>query len=268
MSVSLESSLTADQIEQLAVLCKDAEEQAHEITKLTDEFPNLSVDEAYAVQQKLIHLKQAEGKKVIGRKLGLTSVAKQQMMGVHEPTYGTLFDYMMLSETEPVDLSSLIHPKAEPEIAFYMGEHLEGSNVTGIQVLSATKYVMPAIEIIDSRYKDFRFTLPDVVADNSSSSRVVLGGKATRVEEIDLSLLGVVFYKNGNLESTGAGAAVLGHPATAVAWLVNKLYLQGEKLRKGDLVLSGAITGAYSIQPGDHVDVRIEKLGNVTIHCK
>lgn len=244
-----------------------AEKERKELIKLTEEFPDLTVEEGYLIQERLIARRIGEGHRISGWKLGLTSVAKQKMMGVYEPSFGTLFDYMQLEEGQPLKISELIHPKAEPEIAFYLKEDIEGPGVTGAQVLEATQYILPAIEIIDSRYKDFKFTLPDVVADNSSSARYILGGRPSRPEDLDLSLMGLVFTKNGEVETTGAGAAVLGHPATAVAWLVNKLYARGEKLRKGDVVLSGAITEAILIQPGDVFQANFEKLGSVTIRC-
>jgi 2-oxo-3-hexenedioate decarboxylase len=268
MSELQTSNLSTELIAKLAQTCKDAEEKAYDITRLTEFYPELSVDDAYVIQKKLVDLKHADGVNSIGLKLGLTSVAKQKMMGVHEPTYGTLFDYMLINESEAINTTSLIHPKIEPEIAFYLNEDLEGPSVTGVQVMKATKYIMPALEVIDSRYKNFKFTLPDVVADNSSSARVILGGKAVKVSDVDLNLLGIALYKNNQLETTGAAGAVLGNPATAVAWLVRKLYEQGEKVRKGDLILSGAITEAISISSGDWVEARFEKLGSISIHCE
>ncbi|BAU28279.1 2-oxo-3-hexenedioate decarboxylase [Aneurinibacillus soli] len=261
-------SLTPEQLEQCVDIVEHGEAERQEIDRLTEQYPNLTMEEAYDIQQRLIARKQEQGQRVLGRKLGLTSRAKQQMMGVHEPTYGTLVDYMLINEGEPVCYSELIHPKAEPEIAFYLKEDLEGPAVTGAQVLAATEYVFPALEIIDSRYRDFKFTLVDVIADNSSSARYVLGGKPSRVTDLDLSLMGMVFYKNGEIVDTAAGAAVLGHPATAVAWLVRKLHERGEKLCKGDVVLSGALTGAIDFRPGDIVQAHFEKLGSVTLTCK
>jgi 2-oxo-3-hexenedioate decarboxylase len=244
-----------------------AEKEREEIIRLTEDYPDFTVEDGYVVQEQLIQRRIAEGHKITGYKLGLTSKPKQEMMGVHEPSYGVLLDYMQLEEGEPVRISELIHPKAEPEIAFYLNEDLEGPSVTGVDVLAATKYVFPAIEIIDSRYKDFKFTLPDVVADNSSSARYILGGRPCKISDVDLSLMGMVMTKNGEIETTGAGAAVLGHPATAIAWFVNKLHERGEKLRKGQVILSGAITGAVTIKPGDVVQANFEKLGSVTVRC-
>ena len=244
-----------------------AEKEREELIRLTEDYPEFTVEDGYVVQEQLISRRIDEGNRVVGYKLGLTSKPKQEMMGVHEPTYGVLLDYMQLEEGEPVRYSELIHPKAEPEIAFYLNEDIEGPAVTGADVLAATKYVFPAIEIIDSRYKDFKFTLADVVADNSSSSRFILGGRPCKASDVDLSLMGMVMNKNGEIETTGAGAAVLGHPATAIAWLVKKLYHRGDKLRKGQIILSGAITAAITIKPGDVVQANFEKLGSVTVRC-
>lgn len=260
-------SLSLEQMERMAEELFQAESQRREISKFTDRFPGLDVEAAYQIQQLLIEKKMKSSHRIIGRKLGLTSYAKQRMMGVFEPTYGTLLEDMIVEEEQPVVYSELIHPKAEPEIAFVLGNDIEGPAVTGVQVMAATKYVLPALEIIDSRYENFRFTLPDVVADNSSSSRLILGGKVTKISDVNISLLGMVLYKNGQMITTGAGAAVLGHPATAIAWLAKKLYQHGQKLRKGDIVLSGAITGAIDIVHGDRVEAKFESLGSVSVRC-
>jgi 2-oxo-3-hexenedioate decarboxylase len=262
MSVSIKNNITSDQIEQLAVRCKDAEEQAFEITKLTDEYPNLSVHEAYAIQHKLIQLKQAEGKKIIGRKLGLTSVAKQKMMGIHEPTYGVLLENMALDQEEPISLQPLIHPKIEPEIAFVLNRDVKGP-VSVPEVLAATAYVMPAFEIIDSRYRNFKFTLPDVIADNSSSSRFILGDRIRKPDQLDLRLMGAVFKKNGKVIATSTGASVMGHPARAVAWMINKLAERGQSVKAGEVVLSGALTEAIMIEENNVFSVSFDGLGTV-----
>lgn len=190
-----------------------AEKEQREIVKITDQIPDLSFEDAYFIQEKLIELREKDGARRVGIKLGLTSKAKQQMMGVHEAVYGYLTDDMLALEWEPINFNQFIHPKAEPEIAFMIGEDLQGTNVTAENVLNVTKYVAPAIEIIDSRYLNFKFTLADVIADNCSSSRFVLGSKWMKPETVDLAQLGMVMSKNGLVAQTGTSAAVLGHPA-------------------------------------------------------
>lgn len=245
-----------------------AEKERREVVKITDKYPNLTFEEAYVLQEKLIQRKEQEGARRIGLKLGLTSKAKQQMMGVHEAIYGYLTDDMLALEWEPIDFNQLIHPKAEPEIAFFINEDLQGTNITAADVLRVTQYVAPAIEIIDSRYLNFKFTLADVIADNCSSARFIVGNKWLSPAGLDLANLGMVMSKNGEVATVGASAAVLGHPATSVAWAVNKLGEIGKGLRKGDIVLSGAISEAISFQPGDSIFTQFAELGSVSFTCK
>ncbi|MFE0507415.1 2-keto-4-pentenoate hydratase [Peribacillus butanolivorans] len=245
-----------------------AEKERREVTKITDKYPNLTFEEAYILQEKLIQQKEQEGARRIGLKLGLTSKAKQEMMGVHEAIYGYLTDDMLAFEWAPLEFNQLIHPKAEPEIAFFIGEDLQGTNVTAADVLSVTQYVAPAIEIIDSRYLDFKFTLVDVIADNCSSARFVIGDKWISPTSLNLAELGMVMSKNGEVATVGASAAVLGHPATSVAWAVNKMGEIGKGLKKGDIVLSGAISEAIAFQPGDSILSQFAELGSVSFTCK
>jgi len=245
-----------------------AEGERREVEKITSKYPDLPIEEAYVIQQLLIARKEQAGERTIGFKLGLTSRAKQQMMGVHEAIYGVLTDGMLALEWESVPRERFIHPKAEPEIAFLIGEDLQGTNVTAEDVLRVTSYVAPAIEIIDSRYENFRFTLPDVVADNCSSSCFVVGSQWMDPRSTDLALAGVVMTKNGLVQTTGSGAAVLGHPAEAVAWAVNKLGEYGRGLTKGQIVLSGALTEAIPFEAGDQFQVQITGMGCVAFVCR
>lgn len=245
-----------------------AEKERREVVKITDKYPDLSFSEAYSLQEKLIQRREQDGSKRIGYKLGLTSKAKQQMMGVHEAIYGILTDDMLALEWEQMNYHELIHPKAEPEIAFFIGEDLQGTNVTGEDVLNITSYVAPAIEIIDSRYLNFKFTLADVIADNCSSSKFLIGSKWVSPKKLDLGNLGMVMSKNGEIAQVGASAAVLGHPATSVAWAVNKLGEVGKGIKKGDIILSGAISEAISFGPKDTIHVQFSELGSVSFGCK
>ncbi|MCR8644501.1 2-keto-4-pentenoate hydratase [Paenibacillus sp. N1-5-1-14] len=245
-----------------------AELEKREVEKITSRYPDLPIEVAYDIQQLLIARKEQSGERVIGLKLGLTSRAKQQMMGVHEAIYGYLTDDMLALEWEPTPYDRYIHPKAEPEIAFMIGEDLKGTNVTAADVMRVTSHVAPAIEIIDSRYENFRFTLPDVVADNCSSTKFVVGNTWVAVDAMDLALTGVVMSKNGVVATTGSGAAVLGHPAEAVAWAVNKLGERGLGLKKGQIILSGALTEAIPFVAGDNVHVQISGMGSVTFVCR
>ncbi|PUB11674.1 2-keto-4-pentenoate hydratase [Paenisporosarcina sp. OV554] len=247
----------------------NAERDVKEVIKVTDEYPTLTIKEAYELQDGLLARKRAEsGSKLIGVKLGLTSKAKQEMMGVNEAIYGYLHSDMLSFEWEAVAFSDLIHPKIEPEIAFLMAEDLQGINISAEDVINATKYVAPALEIIDSRYKDFRFTLVDVVADNCSSAKFLVGSNWVSPNSIDLSNIGMVMSKNGKVEQTGSSAAVLGNPATAIAWAVNELGALGKGLKKGDIILSGAMSEAIAFNRGDSVIAEFDGLGSVSMYSK
>ncbi len=261
-------NLTQGLDEEIVNYLLSAEKECREITKITDQYPNLTFEEAYLIQEKLLQRKEHEGARRIGLKLGLTSKAKQEMMGVHEAIYGYLTDDMLSLEWKPLEFSSLIHPKAEPEIAFLIGEDLQGTNVTAADVLSVTQYVAPAIEVIDSRYLNFKFTLVDVIADNCSSARFVIGSKWVSPASLDLAGIGMVMSKNGEVVTVGAGAAVLGHPAASVAWAVNKLGAIGKGLKKGDIVLSGALSEAVAFERGDTMSVQFSDLGTVSFSSK
>ncbi|WP_421617069.1 2-keto-4-pentenoate hydratase [Brevibacillus sp. TJ4] len=246
----------------LAQKLVDAEMNRREVVRLTAEYPDLTVEEGYRIQDELIAIKQEQGHRVIALKMGFTSQAKMKQMNVHEPIYGSVFDYMNV-EDGVLHLDELIHPKVEAEIAFILGSDLEGPGVTGAQALAATAYVVPALEIIDSRYENFHFTLPDVLADNTSSSRVFLGSALHRPDGMELDLVGVTLSINGQVKDLGAGAAVLGHPAHSVAMLANMLSRKGRKLRKGDMILTGGITGAHPLSEGDVVTGMWGGLGSI-----
>ncbi len=234
-------------------------------TGLTAEHPGLDLEVAYAVQEAGVRLLVAAGERQAGFKLGLTSRAKQAQMGVAEPLYGELTDAMLLDVGEPLDTGQLIQPRVEPEIAFLLGADLAGERVGAAQVLAATAAVAPAIEVLDSRYAGYAFTLPDVVADNASAARLVLGGVRQAVDGIDLRLVGCVLELGGQVRATAAGAAALGHPAAAVAWLVRALHRRGRGLAAGDVVLSGGLTEAVPVAPGDVVVARLGRLGTVEL---
>ncbi|WP_245831809.1 2-keto-4-pentenoate hydratase [Oceanobacillus senegalensis] len=234
------------------------------VNKFVDRFPELDERLAYQVQNHLMEIKsKEENTRVVGWKLGLTSKAKQEMMGVHEPSYGVLLESMKLCEGKAISISPFIHAKAEPEIAFILNKELKGPHVTVADVLDATRYVAPAIEIIDSRFYGFQFTLPDAVSDNSSSSRFIIGERVYRPENLDLELMGMVYSRNDEVIATGARAAVMGHPAKAVAWLANKLYKVGKCIKPGEVVLSGSLSAAIKITSGDQFTASFDGIGSV-----
>ena len=204
----------------------------------------------------------------MGAKLGLTSVAKQRQMKVDQPLFGWLTDDMQIDVGQSVECGRFIQPRCEPEIAFLINRDLEGPDVTAAHVLAATEAVFGAIDVLDSRFTGYAFTFNDVVADNASSAAFTLGGTYIDPKGIDLRLTGCVFEKNGELIATAAGAAVLGHPAASVAWLVRELARRGRGLTKGQVVMAGALTEAIPVAPGDTVVARFDRLGTVELACR
>lgn len=248
----------------LAQHLADAEGNRQAVKRLTAEYPDLTVEDGYLIQRELVALKRTQGHRVLATKMGFTSRAKMKQMNVYEPIYGYIFDYMAIQDGV-LPMSEVIHPKVEAEIAFILGREIEGPGITGAQVLAATEYVVPALEVIDSRYQRFEFTLPDVIADNTSASRVVIGSTLRKPSELELDLVGVTLSIQGQLKETGAGAAVLGHPANSVAMLANMLARRGEKLKAGQLILTGGITGAHPLTAGDVVLAQWDGLGSIQL---
>lgn len=252
-------------VKQYAAQLAEAEATKIGTAPLTLIDSELSVKDAYYIQLENINKKLEQGQKIVGKKIGLTSKAMQNLLGVGEPDYGHLLDSMVVENGGKISIEQVLQPKVEAEIAFILKKELRGPNVTTLDVLQATEYVVPALEIVDSRVKDWKIKLADTVADNASSGYYVLGGKPTRIEDIDLELIGMVLTKNGELVNTGVGAAALGNPASCVAWLANKLSEFDIPLRAGEVILSGALSAAEAAQAGDSFTARFAHLGQVSV---
>jgi 2-oxo-3-hexenedioate decarboxylase len=248
---------------QLAARLTKARADRSAVGPLSAELTGFDVSAGYAVQRQL----RAEAGPLAGWKLGVTSRAKQLQVGVTEPIRGFLAAANALDMGAPLAVAELIQPRAEPEIAFVIGADLAGLSVSSADVLAATYGVAVAIEILDSVYRDYRFTMPDVVADNTSAGRFLVG-PCVSASGIDLRLTGVVLEHNGEVVATAAGAAALGHPAAAVAWLVRSLAADGEGLHAGNVVLSGGLTAAIDIKAGDVVTVTADRLGSLELACR
>ena len=260
-------TLSAEIIDELATTVDDARRTATDIVKLTDAHPDMDIGDAYAVQSELCRRWQAAGRRLTGYKGGVTSQAKMAQMGLDTPVFGVLMGDTCVGDGDVVDMTSLIHPKVEAEIAFVMARELSG-DVTIQEVLAATEFVLPAIEVLDSRFKDFKFDIQSVVADNTSAARYVVGGSPRRPKGLDLRLLGVVMERNGEVVGTAAGAAVMGHPAASVAALVKWLAADGKALPEGSLVMTGGVTEAIAVNAGDNVTARVQHLGSVGVRFR
>lgn len=243
----------------------DAEQGRYQIDMLTLHDPDMTVEDAYAVQLENVRRREAEGQKVIGMKIGLTSTGMQKLLNVNEPDYGHLFDNMLLLERDTCSMSGLIQPKVEGELSFCLNKTLKGPGVTIADVYDATAWVTPSIEIVDSRIKDWKIKLCDTIADNGSSARFMLGGRMVPVGAVDMRLTGMTLEKNGELVSSGTTAEVWGNPAASVAWLANKLGQFGIELKAGSIVMAGAVTAALPAQAGDAFTVSFQGLGSVTV---
>lgn len=257
--------MTVDHARWAAYLMAGVDER-RELQAITKQVDQLSIDDAYAIQAALLELQLDRGDTVAGAKLGLTSAAKQEQMGVDEPVYGWVPAASVLGPEGEVPLGELIHPRCEPEIVFRLGQDLSGPGVEAGDVLDATAEVIGGIEIIDSRYEAFSFTLPDVIADNTSAARVVVGSDGIGPRDADLTTLGCVFEVNGEITGTATGAALLGDPATCVAMLANHLGKYGQRLEAGWIVMAGAATDAKPLAIGTTATARYSHLGAVTIH--
>ncbi len=259
------AGLSEQTIESISRDLYSAERDRRTLRPITENYPEIDIDTAYKIQLGLMQLKDADGEKIVGKKIGLTSKAMQNMLKVDQPDYGHILEAMVLDNGARVAMSDLIQPKVEPEIAFVLDRDLQGPGVTPVQVLASTRFVVPAIEVIDSRIEGWKIKLCDTIADNASSARVVLGGPPRHVTQLDLRLIGMVMEKNGEVAQTGAGAAVLGHPANAVAWLANAVGRFGVSLKAGEIIMPGALSGAVDVTAGDAIRVSFDGLGSVSV---
>lgn len=250
-----------------AYLAAGADER-RELSAITEQVDELGIDDAYAIQAALLELRLARGDTLAGAKLGLTSAAKQEQMGVDEPVYGWVAASSVLGDDGIVALDELIHPRCEPEIVFVLAEDLSGPGVDAGDVLDATDTIVGGIEIIDSRYKAFSFTLPDVIADNTSAARVAIGRDGVGPRDVDLTTLGCVFEVDGEITGTATGAALLGDPAACVAMLADHLGRHGQQLDAGWFVMAGAATDARPLVAGTNATARYSHLGSVTVSGK
>jgi 2-keto-4-pentenoate hydratase len=226
---------------------------------------SLSNADAYRIQMINVERRLAAGRRIVGGKVGLTSLAMQKMMGVSEPDFGHLFDDMILESGAECPVRELMLPRIEPEIAFVLSRELRGPGVTRDAVLEAADHVTPALEIIDTRIRDWKITLADTIADNASSARVVLGAQKIAPRRFDLAGIAMQLQKNGSVVEEGVGAAVLDHPAEPVAWLANKLAEFGQSLAAGSIVIPGALCRAVTVAAGDSITARFGPLGSVNV---
>ncbi len=262
--------LPQDTLQTLARELYTARKTRTAVRHFSQRFPQMTVDDGYAVQREWVKLEQADGRVIKGRKIGLTSRAMQQASQITEPDFAPLMDDMFFEQGSDIAVQRFIAPRVEVELAFILGRPLKGPGVTLYDVLSATEYVTPAIEIIDARIEQFdRDTrvmrkVTDTISDFAANAGIVPGGRPVRPNDIDLRWVGALLYKNGVIEETGLAAGVLNHPANGVAWLANKLARHDEQLNVGDLVLAGSFTRPTAAAAGDSFHIDYGPLGAVS----
>lgn len=257
--------LSAEERREVAALLSRAESERTPVPPLSETYPAMDVVDSYEVALLNIRDRLAGGAAVLGHKVGLSSAAMQQMMGVDEPDYGHLLDDMALRPDDPVDAARYCYPRVEVEVAFVLGEALPGKGCTEEDVLAATEHVAPAIELIDSRIADWRIGLVDTIADNASSAGFVLGEERVKPDEIDLLRIDASLTRNGELVAEGRSDAVLGNPVTAVAWLARKVAGFGVRLEAGHVILPGSCTRAIDARAGDRFHAVFTGLGSVDL---
>lgn len=258
-------TLSSSDIGDIATELLSRESERRDGGKITDDYPGLDLAGSYDAQAELIARRVRSGETVVGVKLGLTSRAKQIRMGITSPLTAVLTDAMSIPTGVALAATELIHPRVEPEIVFVMRDRLQGPGITAATALAAVGSVHAGLEIIDSRFADFRFELPDVVADNASSSRYMINPDGVSPNGLDLWLEAAVLVHNGEVVDTATGAAVQGHPAEALALAANALGERGHAIEAGMLVLTGGMTDAVAVVPGDSISVRFTTLGTIDL---
>jgi 2-oxo-hept-3-ene-1,7-dioate hydratase len=241
-----------------------AEREKKPVVQLSKTWPEITLEDAYAIQALVNEMKVAQGSKTIGNKIGLTSKAMQQSSQIDEPDFGVLHDYMMIEDGAKVPFERFIVPRVEPELVFVLGKPLKGPGVGLLDVLRATEYVIPAIEIIDARVQNPR-KIFDTVADNGAAAGLVLGGRPVGPMEVDLRWVSALLYRNADIEESGVAAGVLGHPAVAIAWLANKVAPFGTTLEPGHVMLSGSFTRPVWAKQGDTLRADFGPLGSLSV---
>lgn len=257
--------LTEAQRREAAQLLMEAERNVKPATQLDKTFPGMEIADSYAIQQEILSTKLAAGAKLRGHKIGLTSKAMQATVGIDEPDYGHLLDNMFYQDGDSIPVERFIVPRVEVELAFILGKPLKGPGVTLFDVLRATEYVVPALELIDGR-SQYPRKIVDNIADNAAAAGIILGGRTVRPDDIDLRWVAALLYKNGVIEESGVSAAVLGHPAMGIAWLANKVGPFGTTLEAGHVLLAGSFTRTVAVAKGDTIHADYGPLGGISVH--
>lgn len=263
--------LTKEQIQDSARLHHEAEKSRKPMRAFSLQYPDMSIEDGYAVQDAWIKLKQAEGRKIIGRKVGLTSRAMQEAMKINEPDFGTLLDDMLFENGATIPASDFIDPRIEVEITFVLKDDLFGDDLTVGDVLAATDYVVPSLELIAARSHrvdpetGYTRKVYDTISDNAANAGIIVGDKKVKPNDVDLRWAGAILYRNGIVEETGLGAGILDHPARGIIWLAKRFAPHGIKLDAGQYIMSGSFTRPIIAKAGDHFKADFGHMGTVEL---
>jgi len=264
--------LTKEQIQFQAERHHKAEQDKQQITAITVAHPNMTIDDAYAIQSAWKAIKLKEGRTIIGHKIGLTSKVMQRVMNINESDFGFLLDDMVFEDGSTIPTNNFLDPRIEVELAFILKKDLSGPNVTIFDVLNATDYVVPALELIAARSfridpkTGYKRTVLDTISDNAANGGIIMGGNPMKPDAIDLRWVGALLSKNGVIEDSGVAAAVLNHPANGITWLANKYAAYGLSLKAGEVVLAGSFTGALKVQKGDTIHADYREMGSISCY--
>ena len=263
-----------DQIIKEAQRLHQAEKSRKQIEATTIAHPDMDIADAYKIQSAWMDIKKSEGRKVVGHKIGLTSKTMQKVMSIDEPDFGALLDDMVFEEGTEIEAARFLDPKIEVELAFILKDRLEGENVTIMNVLNATDYVVPALELIAARSfrlnpnTGYKRTVRDTISDNAANAGIILGGLPMKPDALDLRWVAAMMSRNGVIEESGVSGAVLNHPAKGIAWLAKKYATHGIALEPGQIILAGSFTRPVDVRSGDTFTVDYNKMGSVSIHFK
>ena len=266
--------LTPEIIKEEALKLHEAEKNKQQIKATTKRHPDMTIEDAYAIQSAWMDIKKSEGRSVAGYKIGLTSKAMQKSMSIDEPDYGTLLDDMVFEEGTEINASDFLDPRIEVELAFMLNKRLFGENISVFDVLSATEYVVPALELIAARSHrvdpddGYKRTVRDTISDNAANAGIILGGLPVRPDAVDLRWVGAMMLRNGVIEESGVSGAVLNHPAKGIAWLAKKYAQHGIALEAGQIILAGSFTRPVPVRQGDTFTVDYGELGTVSCYFK
>jgi len=264
--------MTKKQILEEANRLHKAEKEKQQIDATTIRHPKMDVKDAYKIQKAWMDLKKKEGQTIVGYKIGLTSRAMQKSMGIEEPDYGTLLDNMVFEEGTTIDSTAFLDPRIEVELAFILNKKLKGDKVSIIDVLNATDYVVPALELIAARTfrihpkTGYKRTVRDTISDNAANAGIILGGRPMRPNDLDLRWVGAMMSRNGVIEESGVSGAVLNHPAKGIAWLAKKYAAHNIGLEPGQIILAGSFTRPVPVRSGDTFSVDYGRLGSISCY--